>query len=114
MKARLLSIAVVLLLMFFTVQAQTSEVSSGEALALESGCMECHSMDKNVIIGPTFLDIAEKYKDDPHAVDGLFNTVKIGGKGNWTEISKGAPMPPYSGRLSDEEIVTLIDWVLRL
>jgi cytochrome c551/c552 len=86
---------------------------SDESLAKKSGCLECHNIDKN-IIGPPFHDIAEKYKNDPQARMALIQTVKNGGKGNWTEISHGVPMPPYSPRLSDDEIERLVDWVLKL
>lgn len=44
--------------------------------------------------------------------DVLVETVKRGGKGNWTSISKGAPMPGFSGRLSDAEIGQIVDWLL--
>ncbi len=42
----------------------------------------------------------------------LIRTVRLGGKGHWTTISKGAPMPPFGGRLEDEEIGRLVDWIL--
>lgn len=48
-----------------------------------------------------------------NARDALIQTVTHGGKGNWTAVSHGVPMPPFSKRLSDAEIRRLIDWVLR-
>jgi cytochrome c len=83
-----------------------------EALATKSGCLECHAIDKNVI-GPAFHDIAAKYKNLPDARAALIEKVKNGGKGNWTEITKGVPMPPHR-RLSDADIERLVDWVLGL
>ena len=47
------------------------------------------------------------------AREALVETVKKGGKGNWTNTSHGVPMPPFAGRLSDAEIRRLVDWVLR-
>lgn len=83
-----------------------------EELAKKSGCLDCHAIDKK-LIGPAFHDIAVKYKDAPGARAALIEKVKNGGKGNWTEITKGVPMPPHR-RLSDPEIERLVDWVLGL
>jgi cytochrome c len=40
--------------------------------------------------------------------------VKKGGKGNWTKVTGGAPMPPYSPRVSDANIEKLVDFILGL
>lgn len=84
-----------------------------EALAKKSGCFECHSVDTRDI-GPAFRDIAARYKNDAGRRDALIETVRNGGKGNWTEDTGGVLMPPYSGRLSNAEIERLVDWVLGL
>jgi len=44
----------------------------------------------------------------------LIAKVKTGGKGNWTAVTGGVPMPPYSPRVSDENIEKLVDFVLGL
>ena len=46
--------------------------------------------------------------------EALIHTVSWGGKGNWTEISGGSPMPPHSKRLPDEDIERMVDWILGL
>src|SRR5262249_48422756 len=84
-----------------------------EALAKKSGCFECHDMNKRSV-GPSFKDIAGRYKNVGGPRAKLIETMKKGGKGNWSDVSKGAPMPPYSPRLSDAEIEHLVDWVLGL
>lgn len=94
-----------------TDNSAAAEAPSDVALAKKSGCFECHSVDKKGI-GPSFRDIAARYKDDSRARIALIETVKKGGKGNWTEISRGVPMPPFSS-LSDPEIQRLVDWSLR-
>jgi hypothetical protein len=38
----------------------------------------------------------------------------MGGKGNWTDVTGGIPMPPYSPRVSDEDIAGLVDFILSL
>ena len=80
-----------------------------EAFAQKNGCFECHAIDKNVV-GPAFREIARKYKGVTSARQTLIETVRNGGKGNWTAISRGVPMPPHR-RLSEAEIQRLVDWV---
>jgi cytochrome c len=118
MKARWISIPAAALMILSTRQVLTDEtpadeVLTGIALAQKNGCLQCHAVDKNGI-GPAFHNIAAKYKEKPDARDTLINTVKKGGKGNWTDISRGVPMPPFSRSLSDAEIENLVDWVLNL
>ena len=59
-------------------------------------------------------DVAARYKNDTEARAKLVAKVKAGGKGNWTEVTGGMAMPPYSPRVSDHDIETLVDFVLSL
>ena len=83
------------------------------ALAKKSGCLACHSVEKKVV-GPAWRDVGKKYKGDAGAKAALIAKVKKGGKGNWTKVTGGAPMPPYSPRVSDENIEKLVTFVLSL
>jgi len=83
------------------------------ALAKKSGCLACHSVDKK-IVGPAWRDVGKHYKGDAAARDALIAKVKTGGKGNWTKVTGGVPMPPYSPRVSDADIAKLVDFVLSL
>ena len=91
----------------FSTQAPPAE------FAKKSGCFECHSVDKKVT-GPAYKDVANRYKNDDKARSALIETVKNGGKGHWTSVTGGVPMPPFSPRLSDAEITRLVDWILSL
>ena len=82
-------------------------------LAKKSGCLACHSVEKKVV-GPAWQDVSERYKGDDGAKERLVAKVKAGGKGNWTEVTGGVPMPPYSPRVADADIETLVDFVLSL
>jgi cytochrome c len=82
-------------------------------LAKQAGCFECHSVDRKVV-GPAYADVAARYQGDTGARQRLIETVKKGGKGNWTSITRGVPMPPHSPRLTDEEISLLVTWILGL
>lgn len=93
--------------------AATAPVPASEELARKSGCFECHGMSENKR-GPAFEAIAQRYRDQPGADESLFGVIRNGGKGNWSDVSHGAPMPPYSRRLSDDEIKQLVDWILDL
>ncbi len=79
------------------------------ALAKKSGCMACHGVDKKVV-GPSWKQVAERYKDDPDAQAKLAVKIKKGGKGVWGS----APMPPYSPRVSDADIEKLVDFIMTL
>jgi cytochrome c len=91
----------------------TASQQDPQELARNAGCLRCHAIDKKVV-GPPFRAVAERYKDDARARKALFDTVKKGGKGNWTELTGDVPMPPHSARLSAAEIQRLVDWVLSL
>lgn len=79
------------------------------ALAQKSGCLACHSVDKKVL-GPAYKDVAAKYKDDKGAEERLIAKVKKGGSGVWGPI----PMIANSPQVKDEDIKTLVHWVLSL
>ncbi|WPL17083.1 Cytochrome c8 [Thiorhodovibrio winogradskyi] len=78
-------------------------------LAQQSGCTICHGVDQG-IVGPSYKEVAAKYKSDPSVVATLVAKVKAGGAGNWGEV----PMPPNSPQVSDENIRKLVEWVLSL
>lgn len=85
----------------------------GLALARKSGCLACHSVEHKVV-GPAWRDVAARYRDDAGARQRLIAKVKTGGKGNWTDVTGGVPMPPYSPRVADADIENLVDFVLSL
>ncbi len=110
MKSRLLSISAAAVLTLAAAQANAEE---GLDLAKKSGCLACHAVDKKVV-GPAWGDVSKKYKGDAGAKAALVAKVKAGGKGNWTEVTGGVPMPPYSPRVADADIEKLVDFVLGL
>ena len=84
----------------------TGAAQASEELAKKSGCLACHATDKK-LVGPSYKDIAAKYKGQADAEAKLVKKVKEGGKGVWGEI----PMPPNAA-VKDEDIKTLVKWVL--
>lgn len=71
-------------------------------LAMQSGCLACHKQSE-VLIGPSYDSVYEKYKDDDGAVDYLIEKVTIGGSGVWGAV----PMTP-NGHIPSEDIETLV------
>jgi cytochrome c len=92
----------------FAAVALSSAALANEKLAQASGCMTCHSIDKKVI-GPSYKEVAEKYRNDKGAEPELFKKVKAGGKGVWGET----PMPP-NAHVKDDDIHAIVKWILSL
>lgn len=107
MKFWLINLAVAAGLAVFAAQSFAAE--SGETLAKNSGCLACHSVDKK-ILGPSYKEVAAKYKGDKTAEARLIEKVKAGGSGAWGTM----PMPANSPRVKDADIKTLVQWVLAL
>ena len=71
------------------------------------GCVACHTAEKKVI-GPTFKDIAAKYRTQTDAATYLVTQVKNGSVGVWGMI----PMPSHSD-VSNTDLDTIITWILK-
>lgn len=82
-------------------------------LAKASGCLACHAIDAK-LVGPSWKDVNARYAGVAGARDTLIDKIKLGGRGNWTDVTGGVPMPPYSPRVSDDDIAKLVDFVLNM
>lgn len=78
-------------------------------LAKKNGCTACHTMDKK-LVGPSYADVAKKYKGDAGAAAKLEAKVAKGGSGVWGPM----PMPPNAPKVPEAEIKELVKWVLSL
>jgi cytochrome c len=85
-----------------------ADAKAAEALAKSSGCLACHTVDKK-LVGPSYKEIADRYRKDKGAAATLAKKVKAGGKGVWGDI----PMPP-NAHVKDADINTLVAWILSL
>ena len=79
---------------------------ASEALAKKYMCMTCHALDKK-LVGPSYHDVAAKYKGDKAAEVALVAKVKKGGSGTWGQI----PMPP-NDKIPDADLQAMVKWVL--
>ena len=76
------------------------------ALATSKNCMSCHSVDRKVL-GPSFKDVAAKYKGNAGAADMLATKIIKGGSGVWGPV----PMPANT-QVSEADAKKLAAWVL--
>lgn len=76
------------------------------ALARAKNCMSCHTVDRKVI-GPSFKDIAARYKGQEGAADLLAGKILKGGSGVWGPV----PMPANT-QVSEADAKKLAAWLL--
>jgi cytochrome c len=86
-------------------------VASGPAfaqaeLAKQKNCLACHATDKK-LVGPSYKDVAAKYKGDKDAVAKLAKKIREGGVGVWGQV----PMPA-NPQVNEQEAQSLAKWVL--
>jgi cytochrome c len=79
---------------------------ASEELAKKHACFACHAPDKK-LVGPSYKEVAAKYRADKGAEAKLADKVKKGGTGVWGSV----PMPP-NGHVPDADIKALVKWVL--
>lgn len=89
----------------FMTGAAMAEVTDLQ-LATSKNCMSCHAVERKVL-GPSFKDVAAKYKDSKGAVDMLATKIMKGGSGVWGPV----PMPANT-QVSDADAKKLAAWVL--
>ena len=81
---------------------------SGKTLMLSLDCKSCHKENEKSI-GPSFMQVAQKYSKDPNSINYLIQKVIKGGAGVWGETAMAA-----HPNLPESDIQTIIQWVLSL
>lgn len=88
--------------------ASSAAFADGEAALTKSGCMACHAKDKK-LVGPSFKDIAAKYKGQDVTAK-LFDKVRKGGSGVFGPI----PMSPNGpDKIADQDLKDAIAVILK-
>ena len=103
-----MKIAAALLAVSTLLVASVSVADELEDMMKKNGCSACHAEDKKVI-GPSYKDVAAKYKGDAGAVAKLSEKVKKGGSGVWGPI----PMPPNT-QVADADVKKMVELILAL
>ncbi len=71
--------------------ASKSNETPGMTLIRKTDCLNCHAPNRT-LVGPSFVDIATKYRDQPHQVDVSVGRVMNGSTGVWGKVG----MLPHS------------------
>lgn len=113
---RAVSSSVCLLALAGAAVAQPLTVEQAKALMVKGDCATCHAVDKRVV-GPSYTEVANKYKGDAKAPEQLFAKVRAGGSGSFALVGPHGDvrMPPNpQEKISDADLKKLIAWILSL
>jgi cytochrome c len=80
----------------------------GKALIEASDCRTCH-LDKDKLIGPSYIEVAKKYPNTEANVKLLSSKVMAGGTGVWGQI----PMVAHPN-LSAEDAEAMVKYILSM
>ena len=82
--------------------------SEGEKLIAKSDCIGCHNKDKKVV-GPSYVDIANKYAANDKNINYLSEKIIKGGSGVWGSLPMGA-----HASLKKDEAKSMVKYILSL
>jgi cytochrome c len=82
--------------------------ATGEKLISTSDCLTCHQVNAK-IVGPSYVDVANKYPATEDNIAMLAGKIIQGGAGNWGEI----PMAPHPA-ISTEDATEMVKYILSL
>lgn len=87
-----------------------ARAADGEAIVKKARCVACHTVDQKRV-GPSYKEVAAKYKGDKSAAGKLFDKIRVGGAGNWGTV----PMLPHpADKISDDDLKAAVQWILAL
>ncbi|GLT24154.1 MULTISPECIES: c-type cytochrome [Zoogloea] len=90
--------------------AAAAPAMASEEIIKKARCTACHAVDQKRV-GPSYKDVAAKYKGQGDAVAVLSAKVRHGGSGVWGQI----PMTPNGpDKISDADLKAAIEWILKL
>jgi cytochrome c len=88
------------------VAAAPARAQNVDDMLKKHACLACHAVDKK-LVGPSYKDVAAKYRGQAGAEKTLAEKVKKGGVGTWGQV----PMPP-NATVPDGDINTMVKWIL--
>lgn len=86
---------------------QTSSLA-GQALVQASDCLRCHGMDRRYV-GPSFRQIADRYREQPDAANYLARKIREGSVGVW-----GRTVMPRHPQVTEAQSSVMARWLLSL
>lgn len=87
---------------------QVSAIVMGRSLMMASDCQSCHKIDA-ASIGPSYMQIANRYKGDREAMWDLPSKIINGTSGNWGEVAMAAHPD-----LKEGEARMITRWIMSL
>ena len=82
--------------------------ADAQQLLKDKACLACHTADKK-LVGPSYKEVAAKYKSRKDAEAYLVKKIKAGSTGVWGPV----PMPP-NATVNDGDAKTLAKYILTL
>jgi cytochrome c len=82
--------------------------STGANLMSKSDCKSCHILDKKSV-GPSYLDIANKYKHNAAEQERIANKIIVGGSGVWGDHAMSA-----HPQISPQDATTIVKYIMSL
>ncbi len=91
---------------------ETTGLAANEPPGLQairkSDCLNCHAIDR-ALVGPRFLDIAEKYRDQEGALEKSIQRVREGSTGVWGKVA----MLPHA-QLTEQQVDEMVRYIYQL
>ncbi|HEY1870123.1 MAG TPA: PKD domain-containing protein, partial [Chitinophagaceae bacterium] len=81
---------------------------SGKILTQTLDCKSCHK-ENDKSIGPAFMQVSEKYVNDPKASSYLSQKIMKGGSGVWGDVAMAA-----HPNISQSDLQQIVTWILSL
>jgi cytochrome c len=85
-----------------------ASISTGQILINQYDCKSCHVVDKKSV-GPSYLQVAEKYKGKKDITDKLANKIISGGSGVWGDHAMSA-----HPQLSKTDAKYIVEYILNI
>ena len=70
-------------------------------------CFSCHAA-KTTLIGPSFYQIAQRYRGQLNSIDSLSKKIINGSTGTWGDLK----MPPHP-ELKADQVKKIVEWILK-
>jgi cytochrome c len=87
----------------------TQAQANPEAAMTKAGCTACHTKDKK-LVGPSYKEIAAKYKGQAGISAKLIEKVRKGGSGSFGVIPMSPNLPD---KISDADLKAAVEWILQ-
>ena len=87
---------------------QVSEIVLGRSLMTAADCQSCHKID-DVSAGPSFMQVAERYRNQKDAPSYLAKKILEGGSGAWGAVAMSAHPD-----MEEMEARQIVSWIMSL